>query len=956
MDDGNGKSSAETEPSFNLDEWMKELLPNDEADDATEFGMGQAGMLLPSPSVNNLSQENKSVLLEKSHQIAATSSIVLPSVCQNSKPMVSTSGSSITQRQNIPSSLSTKYSDFSETQTSCNMVSQVHQRHQFQHQLLMQPTNRLNVQSSALHSNSHLSNRLQQQPIHQKESPTFGMPRQQHKIGNQSSSFMMNNQESFNVVQHSDQSTSHKQIMQLPQKMQLQPELQRTTFLHSQNVMAIDPKMSAKQSQPIHVGSSQGLLNYNAQVGLINSSDWVDPAFQQIQFMKEMYMSEVIKLFERSQELRHQATSAESVAKHERNRTFSEKIIRFLQLSKMDLMMNYGKERVYSMINEVRAQLDRAIAKNHPLRQHPQQLVEMSGGMLKTSQMQQRPNFLQYKMSNQCLNSTRKGMPPYLRQQGTNKFQIGPSIGLRKGDTSSITNSNTYNLMGSGFHKGVVEQMARNMLLHPLSGATHSNDTTTLHQRVASSKNIFNSLDSSVSSITQKSISTSPQQHDQAMEIPNAKQPLQQPVTGKNKHQMVPKLNNGLKYGYISGFNQNQSSSSSFHVGSPQNSQHSSTYIEPKDLSSTFSNSATQLLPTSSPPVVPSPLTPLTPSSAPVDSEKSHSRMHSLSLEERRRVHQIPAPLSQLKSTNQNQYLKETGLLKSPLLAESTSPVVNQPSRSNEYPLRRLIEVVKSVSSKSLNSSLRDISAVTNITDRTTRSLSHIESDRIFVQDLSDDIRNHEEGNFSLIYGTGIETRIKRQLSTMVSDDSISEMELNADSRMKRLKKEPSDLILQEIQEINQMLIESVVDVINTKDVFRAEAGKEILIRCCYSPVGFAGAVRIPGSSENMFPTMLLELIVTPDYPNSSPVVSEALPLDFSGDEEEKDLWMKAKSIFSLSLRKCSQHPISLKEMAKTWDASAREVFQEFAEQRGGGSFSSRYGKWKNDIASFPVS
>lgn len=38
MDDGKGKSSAETEPSFNLDEWMKELLPDDEADDATEFG------------------------------------------------------------------------------------------------------------------------------------------------------------------------------------------------------------------------------------------------------------------------------------------------------------------------------------------------------------------------------------------------------------------------------------------------------------------------------------------------------------------------------------------------------------------------------------------------------------------------------------------------------------------------------------------------------------------------------------------------------------------------------------------------------------------------------------------------------------------------------------------------------------------------------------------------------
>ncbi|XP_073137662.1 mediator of RNA polymerase II transcription subunit 15a-like [Henckelia pumila] len=949
MDHGNAKSSAETEPSFNLDDWMKELLPDHEelVEAADQFGMGQAGILLPPPSVNNFSQENKSVQMERSYQIDhATSSNVLPNICQNSKPMVSASGSSIIQvRQNIPSSSSTKYSGFPESQTSSNMVTQIHPHHQFQHQVLMQPANRPNIQSPALHSNSHLSNLRPQHPIH-KESPTFGML-QQHKIGNQSSSFMVNGQESFNVVQHSDQSTSHNQIMQLPQKMLLQPKLQGTAFLHSQNVMAIDQKMPANQSQPIQVGSSQGLLNYNSQAGLMNSSDWIDAAFQEIQFMKEMYMSELIKLFEKSQELRHQATNAESVAKHERNRTFAEKIIRFLQLSKMDLMMNYRKEKLSNIIRDVRLHLERLISKNHvPLQRHPQQLVEMSGGMMRTSPMQQRPNFLQYKMSNQCLNSQRAGMPLSLMQQGANTFQVSPSVGLR--DTSPITNSNAYNLMGSGFQKGV-EHMARNMLLHPVSGTANSNDTMTLHQRVSSSKNILNSLDSSVSSITQKSISISPQQNkhrDQAMEIPKLKQPLQQSLAEKNKRKVVPKLNNDLKYEFISGFNQNQPMSSSYHV-SPQNSQLSSTYIEPKDFSSTFSNSATPLLPISSPPVVPSPLTPLTPSSAPVDSEKCHSRIHSLSLDERRKVHQMPAALSQLKNASQNQSLvtEETGLLKSPLLAESTSPVVHQPPLAKEYPLDRLVEAVKSLSTRALNSSLRDIYAVTKMTDRTARSLSHSESDRIFVQDLADDIRNYEDGNFSLIYESSIETRMKRRLSTMVSDDSILEMELNADSPTKRFKKE--DLILQEIKEINQKLIESMVEVINTKDVFRAEADKGIVIRCCYSPVG--------RSSENTFPTLLLELIVTPDYPNSSPVVSEALPVDFSGDEEGKDLWTKAKSIFTLSLRKCS-HPISLKEMVKTWDASARAVLLEFAEQRGGGSFSSRYGKWENVISFSPVS
>ncbi|KZV27375.1 mediator of RNA polymerase II transcription subunit 15a-like [Dorcoceras hygrometricum] len=860
MEDGKGKSVAEAEPSFNLDEWMKELLPDDEVD-VMEFGMGQAGILLPSPNANNFSQENKSVMLEKSYQIAATS----------------------------------------------------------------------------------------------KESHGFGML-QQHKLGNQSSSFMVNGQESINVVQHSDQLTSHKQIMQPPQKMQPQPNLQRTAFLHSQNVMAIDQKMTANQSQPIHIGSYQGLLNHNSQVGSINPSEWVDPAFQQIQFMKDMYLFEVIKLFERSQELRHQATNAESVSRHERNRSFAEKVIKFLQVSKMDLLKNYTKEKVYSIINEVRANLDRSIATNRiPLHRHPQQHVEMSGSMLKTSQMQQRPNFLQYRMPNQCLNTARNGMPLSLRQQGTTKFQGSSSAGIRKGEASSITNANAYNLMGSGFQKGV-EQMARNVLPHPLSGTAKNNVTDTLHQRVASSKNIFNPLDSPVSSITQKTISISPQQNkqwDQAMEISNLKQPLQQPLAENNKRQMVPKLNNDLKKGYIPGFNQNQSSPSSYHVGSPQNSQHTPAYIEPKGFLSTFSNSATPLLSTPSPPVVPSPQTPVTPSPMPVHFEKCHSKIHSSSIEEGRKVHQMPAALSQPKIANQIQN-EEAGLPKSPLLAESTTPVINQPSRDKEYPLGRLIEVVKSVSTRTLNSSLRDICAVTKITDRTARILSHSESDRIFIQDLADDIRNYEAGNIGLTYGTAIEARMKRQLSTMVSDDSTSEIDRNGDSWIKRLKIEPSNPILQEVKEINHVLIESVVDVINMNDVSRAESSKVILIRCCYRPVGLAGETGIPGSSEKMFPSMLLELNVTPDYPNSSPVVSEALPLDFSGDEKGKGLWMKAKSIFSLSLRKCS-HPISLKEMVKTWDASARKVFQEFAEQMGGGSFSSRYGKWENDTSLFPV-
>lgn len=67
-----------------------------------------------------------------------------------------------------------------------------------------------------------------------------------------------------------------------------------------------------------------------------------------------------------------------------------------------------------------------------------------------------------------------------------------------------------------------------------------------------------------------------------------------------------------------------------------------------------------------------------------------------------------------------------------------------------------------------------------------------------------------------------------------------------------------------------------------------------------------------------------------------------------SGDNE--DLSMKAKSKFSISLRTLSQ-PMSLGDIARTWDFCARAVISEYAQASGGGSFSSRYGSWESVVS-----
>lgn len=43
-------------------------------------------------------------------------------------------------------------------------------------------------------------------------------------------------------------------------------------------------------------------------------------------------------------------------------------------------------------------------------------------------------------------------------------------------------------------------------------------------------------------------------------------------------------------------------------------------------------------------------------------------------------------------------------------------------------------------------------------------------------------------------------------------------------------------------------------------------------------------------------------------------------------------------------------HPISLEEMVRNWDASARAVFTEFAEERVGKSLGSNLRTWENYI------
>ncbi|CAI0421080.1 unnamed protein product, partial [Linum tenue] len=83
-----------------------------------------------------------------------------------------------------------------------------------------------------------------------------------------------------------------------------------------------------------------------------------------------------------------------------------------------------------------------------------------------------------------------------------------------------------------------------------------------------------------------------------------------------------------------------------------------------------------------------------------------------------------------------------------------------------------------------------------------------------------------------------------------------------------------------------------------------------------------------------------LKLLVPANYPQSSPVLLE------NGDSGEDDLSVKAKSRLHRCLRSLL-HPVTLEDIARSWDVCARQVITEYALQNGGGSFSSQYGTWE---------
>lgn len=416
----------------------------------------------------------------------------------------------------------------------------------------------------------------------------------------------------------------------------------------------------------------------------------------------------------------------------------------------------------------------------------------------------------------------------------------------------------------------------------------------------------------------------------------------------------------------------------SFPISSPQNPQASSPQIS---QSSPQIDQHNLLLPpktgtpTNSPLVVPSPSpsTPIPPSPLSGDPEK-------------------PSGVSTLPNTASAGYQQQTnlassqtqalavgtpGISASPLLAEFTSPdgsqanpstVVPRKSSTTEDPLDRLIKVVQSMSAKALSASISDIKSVVSMTDRVAGSAPGNGSRAAVGEDLVAMTKCRLQArNFVSQDGNTATRKMKRHTSAMplnaVSsagsfNDSFkqsysldtSELESTATSSAKKRKIEVNQPLLDEIRDVNRRLIDTVV-AISDDDADSSAASASVcdgtVIKFTFVAVAVSQSLKSLMAAK-MSPIMPLRLLVPADYPKCSPIIIDKLPVEAS--KEVEDLSVKAQSTFSRALR-CLSEPMSVGEMAKTWNSSVRKVITEFAQQNGGGCFSSYYGTWESCVS-----
>ncbi|KAL9233845.1 hypothetical protein vseg_008788 [Gypsophila vaccaria] len=840
-------------------------------------------------------------------------------------------------------------------------------------------------------------------PVQQQTQNTLSGGVVQQQLQSQSPHLMSQLQSQPTQVQQqlpmNPQSNSLLQNMQ--QRMQnMNPLLQQQNLTDQQKLF---------QSQRATPEAPTSSLDSTAQTGSVNVGDWQEEVYQKIKSMKDLYYADLNEMYQKISFKLQQHDSLPQQPKIdqiEKLRVFKhmlERLMHVLQISKNNISPSH-KEKLPSFEKQILNLLNPNKPRKPPQlqsyqQQHPQNPQSQShdGGTNSQLQSMNIPGS-GATMQQSSLTNLKHGSVPTLSAVTSLQQSIPSSLqpsNLDSGQTSGP----------SSMQQAAMSSLQMNTVSAPPQsniGAIQSQTgVSLLHQNVNNIHNGPNMLQNQ--HLKQQHEQQNLKQHIHNRQIQMQKQQiLQQQLNQQGQqtpqmqvHQMAQlqqlnDVNEKMRQLKSGAFAQHPSSSQRFmnHQGtpgasfpvsspqllnavSPQIINHSSPQIDPQSLLPSVSKGGTPMHSANSP-FVPSPSSLLVPSPMPGDHEKpAISSLTNAANVGQQTNSAVGAP--------QSLSIGTPGISPSPLF-ECTGPdgtlgnasaTISGKSSATEKPIERLLRAVKSISPKALSSAISDISSVVSMVDRIAGSVPGNGSRATVGEDLVAMTKCRLQARNSLTQdGNNGAKRMKRYTSAMPlhvgasagsRNDSLRqlngpftpELESTASSGVKKARIEVNHALLEEIREINERLIDTVV-YISDEDMSplvaapAAEGSEGTVVKCSYNAITLSSSFRSQYTSAGMSPIQPLRLLVPDTYPNCSPILLDKLPIGVS--DEHEDLSLKAKSRFSVSLRSVSQ-PMSLKDIARTWDESARAVVSEYAQRFGGGTFSSKYGTWENCLS-----
>ncbi|XP_028239040.1 mediator of RNA polymerase II transcription subunit 15a-like isoform X2 [Glycine soja] len=815
-----------------------------------------------------------------------------------------------------------------------------------------------------------------------------------------------------------------------PSQRDMQQRIQASgSLLQQQNVL--DQKKQLYQTQRTLPETSATSLDSTAQTAQPSGADWQEEVYRKLQTMKESYLPEMNEMYQKIANKLQQHDSlpqqpkSDQIDKLRAYKTMLERMMALLQIPKNNILPNFKEKlgsyekQIINLINSNRPRkgMNSVQAGQLP----PTHMSSMQQPQSQVTQVHSHEN----QMNPQLQSTNLQGSVPTMQQNNIASLQHNALAGVSTGQQNMMNSMQPVTNLDSGHGNSMnsLQQVPMSSLQQNPVSTPQQTNINSLPSQGGANMIQPNALQSGSSALQhqlkhqqeQQMLQSQQfkQQYQQRQQLMQRQQLLQQQqlhhpakpqLSSQLQTHQMPQLHQmndindikmrqgmGVKSGVFqqhltsgqhSTYSHQQlkqgsafpvSSPQLLQAASPQIQQHSSPQVDQQNHLPSKAKVTTPLQSSNSPFVGPTPSPPLAPSPMPGESEKPIPCVSSISNAANIGHQQTGGAIAPAQSLA----IGTPGISASPLLAEFSAPdgahgnalaATSGKSTVTEQPLERLINAVKSMSSKALSAAVMDIGSVVSMNDRIAGSAPGNGSRAAVGEDLVSMTNCRLQArNFITQDGSNGIKRMKRYTSAIPlnvvpsagsMNDSIkqltasetSDLESTATSSVKKPKIEVNHALLEEIREINHQLIDTVVDISNedvdpTAAVAAAEGAEGIIVKCSFIAVALSPSLKSQYASAQMSPIQPLRLLVPANYPNCSPILLDKFPVESS--KENDDLSVKARSKFSTSLRSLSQ-PMSLGEIARTWDVCARRVISEHAQQSGGGSFSSKYGTWEN--------